>query len=275
MRKTTAALLVGCTATMFGCGGSSPTQIGEGITTTTTTIPVTTTAEVATTVAVVTTTVAVSTTKAPATTVTTVTTVTTGGAACPASALPAGATDVTSASGNFDGDGKADTLQAYKVDGAWHLRTQRTAGGNTDAAIPDVAATSAVKALGGYNIDANLTDEAFATVGSGAYTTLVGIWQATGCKLTRFTVKGEPATFPVGASVMNRVGLRCVSGTAVQGLEAQSNSEGTVFTGSIGNYDVVGTALVLANSSPPQTLTATDPALGPYGALTCGGLKVG
>ncbi|MDQ6726983.1 MAG: hypothetical protein M3066_12575 [Actinomycetota bacterium] len=255
MRKTTVALFVACTASMLACGGGGTTTVGSGATTTTTAVPVTTTAAV--------------------TTTTRATGATTTVAGCAAGALPAGATDVTSAAGNFDGDGKPDTLQAYKTAGVWHLRTQLTAGGNTDAALPEVAATETVKALGGFNIDANLVDEAFATVGSGAYTTLVGIWQAAGCTLTRLTIKAERATFPVGASVRNRAGLRCVAGTAVQGLEAQSNADGTVFTGSIGNYDVVGTALVLANSSPPQTFGASDPAGLAYGQLTCGSLKLG
>lgn len=257
MRKTTAALFATCTASMLACGGGGSTKVGSGATTTT--IPITTTT------AAVTTTVAVSTTKATGTTA----------AGCPASALPAGATDVTSAAGSFDGDGKADSLQAYKIAGVWHLRTQLTAGGNTDTAVPEVAAAETVKALGGFNIDADPVDEVFATVGSGAYATLVGIWQATGCKLTRFTIKAERATFPVGASVRNRAGLRCVAGTAVQGLEAQSNSDGTVFTGSIGNYDVIGTSLVLANSSPPQTFGTSDAAGLAYGTLSCGSLKVG
>jgi len=143
-----------------------------------------------------------------------------------------------------------------------------------DVTVANVGAGEAVKAVGGFNIDSDLTDEVFATVGSGAYTTLVGLWKVTGCQLARLTVKGELATFPVGASALNRVGLRCVAGTAVQALETQGNSSGTVFTGSLGNYDVVGNTLVLANSSPPQVLAATDPDLVPYGRLTCGALSL-
>lgn len=52
------------------------------------------------------------------------------------------------------------------------------------------------------------------------------------------------------------------------------DAAGTQYTGTIANYDVVGGALVLANTSPPQTLAVTDPGVGPYGALICGSLKL-
>ncbi|MCA1692719.1 MAG: hypothetical protein LC733_11180 [Actinobacteria bacterium] len=86
-------------------------------------------------------------------------------------------------------------------------------------------------------------------------------------------VNGQPSTFPVGASARNRSGLRCVASTALQALEAQS-TDGTQFTGSICNYDVVGNTLVLANTSPPQMFGASDPSGTAYGTLTCGSLKL-
>jgi len=59
----------------------------------------------------------------------------------------------------------------------------------------------------------------------------------------------------------------------VQTLEAESNS-GTQYRGTVSNYDVVGTALVLANTSPPQTMADTDPNLVAYGRFTCGSLRL-
>jgi len=180
---------------------------------------------------------------------------------------------VTTAAGSFDGDGKPDVLKAYQAAGTWHLRVELSAGGEVDVVVANVAAGDVVKALGGFNIDSG-ADEAFASVGSGGYATLVGIWKGGGfCQLTRLTVNGQPSTFPVGASVRNRSGLRCVGGTALQVLDAQS-SDGTQYTGTIANYDVVGNTLVHANTSPPQAHAAGDTGLLPYGAFTCGGLAL-
>ena len=246
--------------TLAACGGGgSPTASGG--TSTSTTAPALTTSS-----AVATTTGQTVTTRAPATTVG-------PGAACPSSPPPPNVVNVTTAAGSFDGDGRPDVLKAYQAAGTWHLRVELSAGGEVDVTVGNVAAGDAVKALGGFNVDSGV-DEVFASVGSGGYATLVGIWKAGGfCQLTRLTVNGQPSTFPVGASVRNRSGLRCVGGTAVQVLESQS-SDGAQYTGTIANYDVVGNTLVLANTSPPQVFAAADPGLRPYGAFTCGSLSL-
>ena len=252
--------LAALAVTLAACGGNdSPTASGG--TSTSTTAPALTTSS-----AVATTTGQTVTTRPPATTVG-------PGAACPSSPLPPNVVNVTTAAGSFDGDGKPDVLKAYQAAGTWHLRVEASAGGEVDATVANVAAGDAVKALGGFNVDSGV-DEVFASVGSGGYATLVGIWKAGGfCQLTRLTVNGQPSTFPVGASVRNRSGLRCVGGTAVQVLEAQS-TDGAQYTGTIANYDIVGNTLVLANTSPPQVLAAADPGLRPYGAFTCGSLSL-
>ena len=178
------------------------------------------------------------------------------------------------APGSFDGDGQPDVLKAYQAAGAWHLRVELSAGGEVDVTVPNVGPGDAVRAVGGFNIDAGLPDEAIASVGSGGFSTLVGLWKAGGfCQLTRLTVSGNPSTFPVGASVANRVGSRCMAGTALQALETGSNN-GTQHTGTIAYYDVVGTTLVPANTSPPKVVAANDPNLVPYGTFTCGTLKL-
>ncbi len=249
---------------LTACWGGGSTDLSVG--TTTSAVPATTTSAVPTTAASVSTTGPTGTTRAPSTTVG-------PGAACPSIPLPANATSVTTAAGSFDGDGQPDVLKAYQAAGVWHLRAELSAGGEVDVTVPNVGAGDAVKALGGFNIDSG-ADEILASVGSGGYATLVGIWKGGGfCQLTRLTVDGQPSTFPVGASVRNRSGLRCVGGTALQVLDSQS-TDGAQYTGTIANYDVVGNTLVQANTSPPQVHAAGDPGLVPYGALTCGSLKL-
>lgn len=258
-------------AAIVGCGGDdSSTVSGSGPTTTsappeiTSTTPVTVGA-ISTTVAHTATTVAAP--QSPS--------ATTGpGAACPSSPLPPNLTNVTLGAGSFDGDGQPDVLRAYQAANVWHLRVELSSGGEVDVTVPNIGIGDEVKAVGGFNIDEGTGDEIFATVGSGSYATLVGLWKGGGfCQLTRVTVNGQPATFPVGASVSNRSGVRCIPGTALQVFETQSTN-GTHYTGTIANYDLVGNALVHANTSPPQVLAASHPDLGLYGKLTCGGLVV-
>jgi len=264
-RARTYALPALIAAVMVACGGATTPTATSGPPTTTTTLAVTPSVPASTT----------PTTPVASTVASNPTTIAGPGAACPTVPLPSGASNQTTAPGSFDGDGQPDVLRAYQVSGAWRLRVELSAGGQVEVAVPNVGTGDAVKAVGGFNIDENLIDEAFATVGSGSYATHVGVWKGGGfCSIVRVTVNGQPSTFPVGASVGNRSGLRCVGGTALQALETLANSAGTQYTGTIANYDVVGNTLVLANTSPPQVLASTDPALAAYGKLTCGSLTL-
>ena len=105
------------------------------------------------------------------------------------------------------------------------------------------------------------------------YDTTLGLAMLVGRFFLIIPVLAIAGSIPVGASVRNRSGLRCVGGTALQVLEAQS-TDGTQYTGTIANYDVVGRTLVHANTSPPQAHAAGDAGLLPYGAFTCGGLRL-
>ncbi len=194
---------------------------------------------------------------------------------CGQPAVGAGATSVTTKSGNFDGNGAADTLRAYKLGDEWHLRVELdggTAGG--DVVVPGVDPGSGLKALGGFSLDENFVDEAFAVVGAGASSTLVGIFVFKDCALIRVTEKGSPAALSVGASVLNRSGISCVLRTALQTLkDTAPPATGTPFTVVRSTYDLVGSTLVLANTSQ-TTIDSNDPALAPSAALDCGQLSL-
>lgn len=263
-------------ATMFACGGDDATTATSDVSTTTS-APAAVTSSVPEVSSVPTTAPAARTagTTAPVAGNSSPSTTVGPGAACPISPIPTGATDVTGpALGRFDGDGQTDALMAYKSAGVWYLRAELSSGGNVDVAVPNVGVGDTVRPAGGFDIGGNASDEAFATVGSGAYAKIVGVWNSGGfCQLTRFTVNGQPSEFPVGASVGNRVGLSCVPGTALQAREMQANNTGTQYTGSVKNYDVVGTTLVLGLNTP-QTLGAGDPGLALYSAFACGSLTV-
>jgi len=196
--------------------------------------------------------------------------------ACPLAAIGGGATEVTAKPGDFDGNRVADTLRAYKLTGQWHLRVE-LAGGTSggDLVVPDVDPATGLKAVGGFNIDENLADEAFAIVGSGASTTEVAIFTFTNCKLARVTANGRTIVFVIGATAQRRSGLSCVTGTALQVLSATAPpNTGTPFTASRTTFDLVGSDLVQANTSPPEMYGLDDPRLAPFARFDCGSLSL-
>jgi hypothetical protein len=194
---------------------------------------------------------------------------------CPLAAVPVAATGVATRSGDFDGDRTADTLRAYELGDEWHLRIE-LAGGRTggDVVVAGVDPQTGLKPLGGFDIGGNQGDEAFAIVGRGASTAIVGLFVFTDCKLIRVTESGRPAEFTVGASALNRSGISCVLGTALQILKGTAPSDtGTPFDVVRTTYDLVGSTLRPANTSR-ATIAAGDPGLASSGALDCGRLSL-
>ena len=136
---------------------------------------------------------------------------TTGRKSCPAVGLPAGAADVVEkpASGDYDADGATDGLRSYRAAGTWHLRVEPAGGGAADVVVGEVAPGQDVRALGGARVDGDRGDEAFAIVGSGASTTIVGLFVLRSCTLEWATLGGVKAAFPVGGNVGSGGGLSC------------------------------------------------------------------
>jgi hypothetical protein len=202
-------------------------------------------------------------------------TTTTPAVPCPLAPVPAGVTGVATRSGDFDGDRTADTLRAYKAGEDWHLRVE-LAGGNTggDVVVSGVQPQTGLKPVGGFDIGGNKGDEAFAVVGSGASTDILGLFVFSGCTLIRVTAGGTPAELTVGASALNRSGVSCVLGTALQTLKATAPSDtGTPFAVVRSTYDLVGSVLRLANMSQ-ATIAASDPGLTSSATLDCGRLSL-
>lgn len=179
----------------------------------TTTTDATTTTDVTTTIEPTTTIDATTTTEPPSTTSTTLpATTTTVASACPQAPPPAAdATDATSTGADFDGDGLADVLSTYIVpsEARWHVRVEFGAGGSDDMTIEDSDMATPARPIGGLDVDGDGFDEAFVTVGSGASSVLVGLYDVAACGLTRVTIGTDPAVFPIGATVGNISGLAC------------------------------------------------------------------
>ncbi|NIT96506.1 MAG: hypothetical protein GWM91_14195, partial [Actinobacteria bacterium] len=75
------------------------------------------------------------------------------------------------------------------------------------------------------------------------------MWTLDGCDLVRLTADGVPATFPVGASAVNAVGLRCPDAGGLETVEA-NHVEGETYEGGFRRYEMVGTMLVPGDLEP-------------------------
>lgn len=210
---------------------------------------------------------------------------------CSAPAVPGSAVNVTTAEGDFDGDGSNDTMTVYGTGSAaqpspYHVHMDLGgAHGSLDAAIVDAATDGAqvVKALGGAEISQSSGlppdgsgVEAFAAIGSGASDTLVAVFQLTNCTLTRLTGPqgNAPSNFPIGGSVTHLDGLRCDGSAGGQRLVVMSATSDDGFT-----YTTKETRLQVANGhftpDPPvtDTIDAQNPRLQAFSSLDCEGVQ--
>jgi hypothetical protein len=193
-------------------------------------------------------------------------------APCPAGpALPAGATDLTSGPGEFDGDGRPDRLSTYRAagGGAWRVRVELLAGGSAETELP--ASAEGVKALGGSRLDVGPAEAALAVVGSSAAGANIGLFVLRSCRLERVTLAGAPAEFPVRATATARNGVACQAAGLV--TYSATTTNGQTYQASTVSYLLAGTLLdeVHRDTSP---LAANDQALAAYGSFTCGTLKL-
>ncbi len=148
--------------------------------------------------------------------------------------------DLSTAYGDFDGNGLDDTLHVWKSGPQWVAHIETDGGFGAETVLPTEAAESA-EAVGGHDIDGDGVDEAFVQVGSGAYTRIVGLYTlyepvgspATGlsCGAEAITFFAVPARaeFPVGASVANANGLACRADGTLREYQ-QNTVDGITFT---------------------------------------------
>lgn len=150
------------------------------------------------------------TTSTTSTTTSTTTTVAPG--VCPQlDPVPVGSVVFAGVPGDYDGDGLEDVLTTYLDDSGsvWHMRVVFGGGGGVDDVIVDVDPVAPARPIGGFDVDGDGAEEVFITVGAGASTVLVGLYDVGDCFATRVTLEGQPAVFPIGASVGAVSGLSC------------------------------------------------------------------
>lgn len=202
-------------------------------------------------------------------------------AVCEAAARPPGAVRVTEGSGDVDGDGRPDAIAVYAEGaatspGPWHLLV--TLGGGqgritatiTDAVSGDAAQRTGI--LGASAITPGRSEALFVSVGSGASATVVGLFAASGCTLSRVAIApgNAPAQFPIGGAVTHLNGLRC----RAQQLEQLSATsvDGITYSTSIQRLVLSGSTLQPEGEAQTGTLAASDPALADFSTLSCPGV---
>jgi hypothetical protein len=192
-------------------------------------------------------------------------------AACPDSAVPAGVTDSTTAAGDYDGDGRPDRLQAYRVAaaGPWRLRVEMGAGGAAEAQLP--AGAEGVRALGGVRLDPSAAQTAVVVVGADPPGVDLGLFGLRSCRLERVAVAGAPAQFPVRRTDTERSGVACQPPGLV--VYKATSTDGRFFQASTIGYLLIGGTLDEADRSL-SPLAVDDPLLARFGALSCAGLQL-
>ncbi len=267
--KRLPTVIVILTLAFAGCGGTSEATSTSSTTTTSTTVATTTTAAAPGTTGATTTTNQVETTTTTSTT-TSSTTTTVPVSLCPApQPLPEGTLTFAGIPGDFDGDGNQDELLTYQAaPNDWRMRVVFADGGGADAAITHADDLFPPRPIGGFDIDGDGTEEAFVTVGAGASTMLIGLYDISDCVATRITAGGMAAVFSVGASVGAESGVVCPGDGSVRRTFAQRVDDG-VFEGGFEDYTLNGAALV-SQGIQSQQMSAEQ--AGVLAGFDCGGL---
>jgi len=271
MRRLTVFALVSVLLAA-SCSGDEADSATTATSTPAATAAVTSTEAPDTTLVSTTTTEALATTSSTSTTAGTTTTSTLVTSVCPALvALPDGTLTFIGGSGDFDGDGTTDELVTYQsAPDAWRMRVVFADGGGADAAIGEAEDFAPPRPIGGFDIDGDGAQEVFVTVGAGASTILVGVFDVSACVATRVAAGGGPAVFPVGASVGAGSGLACPGNGLVRRTFAQMADE-TTFDGGYEEYTLDGAHLT-SQGIVENTMTSEEAAA--LAGFDCGGLPL-
>jgi hypothetical protein len=172
-------------------------------------------------------------------------------ASCPTvGGMPSGATAITIAPVDFNGDNVADTFRVYRVGATWHARAQIAGVAVSDVVV--VGQGPSMTAIGGATINNDTKQEAWIKVGSGSSTDLVSFFVFRQCGLQRVRLNNSPAAFPVGATVMHADGIQCYGFNVGIEVFKTNSTDGITFTGTSKIYTIN-----LSGAAPTLVLGAT------------------
>ena len=197
--------------------------------------------------------------------------------------MPADAADVSTTSGDFDGDGAPDTATAYRVGPKsapeWHLAVDLASGTRADSVVPrDLGHAPGIgnaAVAGAVDVNGDGTDELWASVGSGSIGTLAALFYVDGCGVSAVSADGTPVVFSVGGA---SGGFAGVDGTDVDGngaldfvvaLQASSTDGGTTYHTTETEY-VLTDGMFGVLSQVPNTASPNDPDFARFSTFHCG-----
>lgn len=197
------------------------------------------------------------------------------GGSCPAaegSVPPPGATDVSEASADVDGDGEADQVLTYRQsDGDRRVAVELSAGGTAavDASESTIDGPATLSVLGGTDVGGD-GQTVFAITGAGASVVVVGLFQFVECALARVVLpSGQPAEFPVGGGITHGDGLACIDDNLL--VLSATSIDGEDFSTTDTRYRIDGNTLVSIGGAS-VTHTSLDDR---YYSIDCPGLERG
>ena len=154
------------------------------------------------------------TTAAPATTAAPTTTPTTPTldpcAAFTSVPVPPGAADVTTASGDLDGDALADTLTVYRVGGQWMIHANLGSGFGIETSFEPFNPGGAPKAEAVVSVG-DPAELALINTGFGLPGPVFGVWAVLGCQLTETTLDGAEFYVWLGTGASHSEAFKCTA----------------------------------------------------------------
>jgi hypothetical protein len=216
------------------------------------------------------------------TTPTTAPATTTPPADCPVAGVPGfpgGATDVSEALGDFDGNGADDLLQVYATSGRdpWRVRVILTT--NATAEVPMVEPShrgERAQAVGGANVGEGPGDEALVIVERASTTTKLGVYTFRDCGIDVVRDDdGDPVELEIGGDRRQGHGVLCGDGNMTL-LTARSR-DGRAFATTKQVVRTEGTRLVREPEEAGGVIVRErdEPLLRLHYQLSCGTLGLG
>jgi hypothetical protein len=197
--------------------------------------------------------------------------------------------DLTTATGDFDGNGIDDDLYVWKDGSHWIAHIETDGGFGAEIVLP-TSEYIAAKAIGGHDINDDGIDEAFLKVDAGASSDVIGIytlWEAVGSPTTGFSCALRPvwydyapadAAFVIDYGILTQTGLECRADHTLREYY-QETTDGSSYLQTRHDYSYApsfgsGDPVISPISTSSLTLYPPDPAIALGGQFTCGSLSL-
>lgn len=206
---------------------------------------------------------------------------------CPPPPMPADAADVSTTSGDLDGDDAADTATVYRIGPKsapeWHLAVDLASGARADSIVPrDLGGAQGIgnaAVAGAVDVNGDGTDELWASVGSGSTGTLAALFVVDGCGVEAATADGTALVFSVGGASGSFAGVGCTDVDGDGALDFVVQRQATSSDGGA-TYQTTETEYVLVDgmfgviSQVPGTASPSDPDFARLSSFRCGPVQL-